>query len=189
LVGIYYYQRYTQNWRYRSLLVMSNVLPALLSLADIVLFTRLNRRLGIPDQAFVLGKEGSWAVIDKWRWMPGVVINSHLCPKGMEATMYALLAGCHNLGNRIASNAGALVLQRLGSSPSGQFNETKEFDSLWIASLLATILPLCTIVLLPYLIPDARQTDKLLDEEDRDATAGSLWKRWTARPVAVECKA
>ncbi len=47
--------------------------------------------------------------------MPGVVILSQLCPPGMEATMYALLAGCHNLGNSISANLGAYMLQLLGS--------------------------------------------------------------------------
>ena len=33
---------------------------------------------------------------------------SQLCPRGMEATMFALLAGCHNLGATISSNFGAV---------------------------------------------------------------------------------
>ena len=50
---------------------------------------------------------------------PGVVILSQLCPPGLEATMYALLAGCHNLGGAIASSTGAWVLQVLSVQPSG----------------------------------------------------------------------
>lgn len=50
---------------------------------------------------------------------PGVVILSQLCPPGLEATMYALLAGCHNLGGTIASATGAWVLQVLEVQPAG----------------------------------------------------------------------
>ena len=50
---------------------------------------------------------------------PGVVILSQLCPPGLEATMYALLAGCHNLGGTISSATGAWVLQVLEVQPSG----------------------------------------------------------------------
>merc|ERR1719356_2189817 len=102
--------------------------------------------------------------------MPGVVMTSQLCPKGMEATMYALLAGCHNLGNTISSSLGAMVLVWLGCSPSGAPGESKQFENLWLASVISMILPTATLLLIPWLIPNAKQTDKLLTEGDRRAT-------------------
>jgi len=180
LIGILSYQRFMKDWTYRNLLLMTNVALSLLSTADVILLSRLNKRVGIPDTVFVLGANVLQSVVAQWMWMPGVVILSQLCPKGMEATMYALLAGCHNLGNTIASNCGALVLHLLGCEPSGQRNETDQFKHLWVGSALATVLPMCTLLLLPWLIPDARQTDKILEEGDRDATSGSLWRRWTS---------
>jgi len=181
LIGIFLYQKYMQKWRYRELLAMSNIVLALLSISDIMLFTRLNKKWGLPDHAFVLGASVLQTVIAQWMWMPGVIINSQLCPKGMEATMYALLAGCHNLGSNIASNMGALFLQVLGCTPNGSMNETIKFGNLWIACSLSILFPVLTLALLPYLIPDALQTDRLLPEGERDATEGSLWRRWTGR--------
>merc|ERR1719450_1941102 len=125
---------------------MTNIILAILSVSDLMIFTRLNLRLGLPDHAFVLGSSVLGTIIGQWMWMPGVVIMSQLCPKGMEATMYALLAGCHNLGNTIASNCGALVLEWVGCNPSGRPGESREFDRLWVASLITTMLPLVTIV-------------------------------------------
>lgn len=181
LIGIYSYQQYMRHWTYQRLLMMTNIVLSLLSVTDIIMFTRINVRFGIPDHAFVLGASVLTTVVGQWMWMPGVVILSQLCPKGMEATMYALLAGCHNLGNTIASNCGALVLEWVGCNPSGQPGESRAFDKLWVASALSTVLPMLTLVLLPWLIPDARQTDKLLDDDDRDATSGSLWKKLTSK--------
>ena len=168
LVGIYSYQKYACNWSYRGLLLFTNVVLSLLSVTDIVMFTRLNVKLGIPDHAFVLGASVLTTVIAQWMWMPGVVILSQLCPAGMEATMYALLAGCHNLGNTIASNCGALVLEWLKCQPSGANNESAQFQNLWVGSALSTVLPMFTLALLPWLIPDAKQTDKLLEDDDRE---------------------
>merc|ERR1719409_395600 len=176
LIGIYSYQRYMREWKYRSLLLMTNLVLSVLSVLDVIMLSRLNLKLGIPDHAFVLGSSIFQTVIGQWMWMPGVVILSQLCPKGMEATMYALLAGCHNLGNTIASNCGAYVLLLLGCNPSGADAESHQFDRLWLGSALSTILPMFTLLLLPLLIPNARQTDKLLDDDDRDATSGSLWR-------------
>merc|ERR1719326_2616244 len=99
---------------------MTNIVLSLLSVTDIVMFTRLNVRLGLPDHAFVLGASVLTTVVAQWMWMPGVVILSQLCPKGMEATMYALLAGCHNLGGTVASSCGACMLKWLNVNPSGE---------------------------------------------------------------------
>eukprot|EP00928_Gymnodinium_smaydae_P016026 TRINITY_DN15972_c0_g1_i1.p1 TRINITY_DN15972_c0_g1~~TRINITY_DN15972_c0_g1_i1.p1 ORF type:complete len:569 (+),score=44.36 TRINITY_DN15972_c0_g1_i1:40-1707(+) len=180
MFGIYSYQKCVSEWSYRSLLWMTNIIVALLSVTDLIIFTRTNLKFGIPDHAFVLGSSVLGTIIGQWMWMPGIVILSQLCPKGMEAIMYALLAGCHNLGNTIASNCGALLLEYLGCQPSGAPHESSQFRYLWVGSALSTVLPLISCALIPWLIPDARQTDKLLDENDRDATAGSLWRRWTA---------
>uniref|UniRef100_A0A7S1RTX7 Uncharacterized protein n=1 Tax=Alexandrium catenella TaxID=2925 RepID=A0A7S1RTX7_ALECA len=181
LLGICTYQRYASQWTYRGLLFVSNVALSLLSVSDIILFTRLNVHFGLPDHAFVLGASVLTSVIAQWMWMPGIVILSQLCPKGMEATMYALLAGCHNLGNTVASSCGAWVLELLHCQPTGAIGESKQFEHLWVGSVLSTVLPMVTLILLPWLIPNARQTDKLLEDCERDATSGSLWKRWVAR--------
>lgn len=177
LLGIYCYQRYMSNWSYRKLLVCTNVMYAVLSSFDVLLFTRMNLKLGIPDAAFVLSSTCLGSVISQWKWMPGVVILSHLCPKGMEAIMYALLAGCHNLGNMVAASSGAYLLEVLGCSPRGAPNESKEFENLWIVSAVTTVLPVITIILLFWLIPDARQDESLMEETDRDATRGSIYRR------------
>merc|ERR1719191_1506624 len=176
LLGIFTYQKYMKDWSYHRLLLFTNVVLSVLSMSDVIFFKRLNVRWGIPDHAFVLGSSVCGTVVAQWMWMPGVVILSQLCPKGMEATMYALLAGCHNLGNTIASNCGACMLKWLHVEPSGAVGDADQFTNLWLASLLATVLPLVTLFLIPWLIPNAKQTDVLLDE-GADATTGSLWSQ------------
>ena len=108
---------------------------------------------------------------------------------GMEATMYAILAGTQNLGANLANYMGACLLkvgydglhfffvcvrfqlskphaviyaqrchtrrvyllkwaftsyasQLLQVQPEGATNEGKQFDNLWLAALLSTLLPL-----------------------------------------------
>merc|ERR1719326_1707471 len=119
---------------------MANLLISAFSILDLVLFTRTNVKYGIPDTWFVLGTSGCASIISNWQWMPNIVILSQLCPKGMEATMYALLAGCHNLGNSISEYLGAYALHVLEVQPSGTPGESKQFENLWLASLLSTLL-------------------------------------------------
>merc|ERR1719409_962534 len=127
------YTKYMRDWNYRSLLIMSNLLISVLSLTDLVIFSRRNLSVGIPDTWFVLGSSASASLVQNWQAMPTIVIMSQLCPKGMEATMYALLAGCHNLGGAISSYFGAYVLHLLKVDPQGAQGETQQFENLWLA--------------------------------------------------------
>lgn len=156
-------------------------MSALLNLTDVMFFSRMNVRLGIPDHFFVLGSEACEDLVKQWYIMPSIVVMSQLCPDGMEATMYALLAGCYNLGSNNGNNFGAVMLQWLGCTPDGSPGESAKFENLWVASLISTVMPLFTILLVPWLMPDARQTEKLLADGDRDACAGSLLRRWAGR--------
>jgi len=179
MIGIWSYQAYLKDWTYTRLLILTNVIVSCLSLLDLVLFLRWNLKIGIPDHAFVIGSQASQALVMQWMWMPGVIILSQLCPAGMEATMYALLAGCHNLGNAISANCGAYLLHLLDVNPQGNLDETHTFDKLWVATLIAIVLPFLTIFTIPWLIPNAKQTDTLLDENSsHSATAGSVFEKW-----------
>lgn len=179
LLGIWTYQRYMKTWRYRQLLLVMNMIYCVLSLTDAFFFSRLNLRLGIPDHVFLLGSTVFTNLVAQWKWMPTVVIISFLCPKGMEATMYALLAGVHNIGLPVSSTTGGLLLELLNCRPTGGDNESEQFKNLWVASLISSVLPLVTIVALFRLLPDARQDERLVDDPDFDGTQGSLWRRWT----------
>lgn len=185
LFGLATYNRYMKGWTYRGLLLFCNIVATLLSLLDVVMYTRLNLWLGIPDVAFVLGSSVSTVVIRQWQWMPGMVIMSQLCPTGMEATMFALLAGCSNIGNTIGDYAGAYVLEAFHVHPTGAAGEGAQFENLWKASVIATLLPAITILMIPYMIPQAKQTDKLLLSNPTSATAGSPLQNWLASRQGV----
>lgn len=180
LVGMATYNRFMQHWRYHSLFLFANFLVCGVNCASLLVYTRFNLVLGIPDTVFVMSTWGIWAIVHMWMWLPGVVLLSQLCPKGVEATMYALLAGCHNLGLATASYLGASMLRVLDISPNGASNEGHEFRNLWIAALIQAIAPMLTLVILPWMIPNALQTEKLLDA-DASAVDGSPWQRLMGR--------
>merc|ERR1712130_544240 len=107
----------------------TNCMSAVLSLLDLVLFKRLNVRLGIPDYLFVIGNGALEALVGQWQWMPLVVATSYACPPGMEAIIYSLLAGCSIIGQVVAANFGALLLDVLNCNPSGLANEGDQFTN------------------------------------------------------------
>lgn len=92
LVAIFIYKKYMKDWNFQTIMLVTNALVCLFSLADCIIFTRYNLELGIPDKFFVLGSSISEGVLWQWQLMPGIVMLSQFCPSGMEATMFALSA-------------------------------------------------------------------------------------------------
>jgi len=181
LVGIYLYQRYFSRMKYRDMWLMTVLVYCFLSVFDVLMFARVNTRIGIPDHTLVIGLTIFEDIVRQWQWMPQVVILSYLCPQGMEAIMYALLAGCHNLGLVISANCGALLLDSLNIKPKGMVNESEQFANLWVAATISTVLPLVAVVGLIKLVPDARQTDNILHDSELGATSGSMWRQLTGK--------
>lgn len=101
--------------------------------------------------------------------------------------MFALLAGCANIGSTIADYVGAYVLEVLHVHPTGAVGEGVQFQNLWKCSCIATMLPSLTILLIPHLIPQAKQTDRLILDNPTSATAGSPLSNWLEkRRLAAE---
>merc|ERR1740130_2362313 len=105
-----------------------------------------------------------------------------MVPKGMESTMYGLLAGCSNLGGTVSANCGALMLSRLGVNPRGATGESAMFDNLWVASAISSVLPMLFVATFWWLIPNQPQTECFKDEVADSPVAGSLWRQWTMIP-------
>jgi len=185
IMGIWLYNKCATDFTYQRMYVVGNGLYCFCSLFDIVFYLRVNKKWGINDHVFVLGSSAFQTVLGTWLWMPSTVIMSQLCPRGMEATMFALLAGCHNLGSTISSNFGAVLLEVLGINPSGAKNEEAQFEYLWVASLVACVLPAISIILVPWFIPDKKQTESILPRDDMPANEGNLWNKWFG-PAAEE---
>ncbi len=181
LIGLWTYNTYMKQWTYRGIYLVANLAVTVIHLLGLVLFTRTNVKIGISDKAFVLCGSVMNSLVSTWMWIPGVTMLAHLCPKGLEASMYALLAGCHNLGSSVAQYSGAFMLNMLGISPRGSVGESNQFDNLWKAVLISSLLPLFSLALLPLCIPAKTQTEPILDGNVHSATVGSVWRRLRAR--------
>lgn len=164
LIGVLTYNIFMSRWSYRKILLITNLLYIFTSLPNIIFFLRWNKYLGIPDTAFVLGCEAMQVVTAVWSSFPLSVIMLKLCPPGMEAAVYALLAGCSNLGSSLSQYQGAFILDVLNIKPIGAPNESAQFNNLWIAVLIAILLPIIPTLFIFILIPDVSQTDTILTE-------------------------
>jgi len=173
LIGITFYRVYMAKAHYHTIIIRINIIYSILCLLDVVFFKLWHRKLGIDDHYFVLGASASELMVVQLKWLPGMLMMSMLCTEGLEATMFSMLAACHNLGYNVSASLGGALLLLLGVSPSGKEGEDHQFDNLWIAALISTILPLLVCLLIPYMIPDCYQTESITMENEI-----SPWKRW-----------
>ncbi len=141
LVGIFLFQRYLKTVPFRKILGWSTVIAAVLGMTTLLLVTHTNRALGIDDHWFSLGDSLILTVVGQITWMPVLVLSARLCPKGVEATLFALLMSIWNLSGLLSHEFGALLTSWLGVTESN-------FERLW---LLVIITNLSTLIPLPFL--------------------------------------
>jgi len=180
LVGMVIYNRWMQRWSYPHILMFGNILTAVCNLLNCLVFSRWNLKLGINDHVFVLGSDAIQNVVQEIAWLPTMLLISQLCPKGCEATMFALLAGMSNLGASLGSYFGAYILVQLGVQPTGEANESAEFDNLWIASVVSSVGPCIPLALVYQLIPNVGQKDTVpgLASSTQGSPLNNLLVRW-----------
>jgi folate/biopterin transporter len=145
LIGIWIYQNYLKNVSFRSLLACTTLISCALGMTTLLLVTHANRSLGIDDRWFSLGDSLFLTVCGQITWMPVLVLSARLCPKGIEATLFALLMSVWNLSGLISHELGALLTAWLGVTETN-------FDNLWLLVTIAntsTLLPLAFIAWLP----------------------------------------
>lgn len=162
--GLIYYFCMT-HWRFHTILRFANLVLIVLSVPQIFLVLRWNLALGVPDWLFVLGLEAAQTVTSAWAGMPITLMVLHLCPPGIEATSFALLAGSANTGRALSQYTGAYLLEAFAVAPRGAVGEDAQFANLWKVYLIGVFLPVIPLLLIPALIPDRRQTDSVLAEE------------------------
>ena len=146
LVGVFLFQRFFKTVPFRSIFAWSTVLSAILGMTTLLLVTHANRAIGIDDRWFSLGDSLVLTVMGQIAFMPVLVLAARLCPKGVEATLFALLMSVTNLAGVVSHEFGALLMHWMAITPTN-------FENLW---LLVLITNLSTLAPLPFLgwLPD-----------------------------------
>lgn len=145
LLGIWIFQRFLKDVALRTIFLWSTLLSSSLGMTTLLLVTHANRQLGIGDRWFSLGDSLILTVMGQIAFMPILVLAARLCPKGIEATMFAVLMSLYNLAGVVSQGGGALLMHWLGVTATN-------FRQLWLLVLitnLSTLLPLPLLKWLP----------------------------------------
>mmetsp|Transcript_24420 Transcript_24420/g.44271 ORF Transcript_24420/g.44271 Transcript_24420/m.44271 type:complete len:549 (+) Transcript_24420:79-1725(+) len=165
-----------KQWSYKSICIVTICLRVMTQLALIPLLRRWTG--GSFDCVWLLSVAFLDNLVQAWRWIPKQVMAAHLAPRGVEATTLGLHAGTFNMASILSTYCGGYFLNYFGITPSGEHREGSEFLELWKVQCLASLAPLFLVFLIPILLPEKTQTEKLLEEQDESATHNSVFERW-----------
>uniref|UniRef100_A0A0E0HDP0 Uncharacterized protein n=1 Tax=Oryza nivara TaxID=4536 RepID=A0A0E0HDP0_ORYNI len=115
LLGVLLYQISLKDYPFRGVLFWGQVLSSLAGMLNLIMVTRLNTRIGIPDYVFAVIDNSVSQMVGRLKWLPLLVLCSKLCPPGIEGTFYALLMSIQNAGLLMSGWWGGLMLHLLNS--------------------------------------------------------------------------
>ena len=112
------------------------------SCTQLLLVTRANVKLGIPDKLFVAFDSVLLTGLGRVALMPVLVLAARLCPPGVEATLYAALMSLSNAGGGVGEAAGAALTAFLGVTAT-------DFTRLPLLVLICAVASVGPVLLLP----------------------------------------
>lgn len=163
VVAVAVFQSVMRDWPFRQLFWAVTLLKVAAAVVDVVIVLRWNARVGLSDKAtYMMGHNIAGSFIAQLDWMPAVVLTTKLCPRGLEATVYALLAGFQNYGVAIATSLGTALTSAVGvqAVPSKGMCQFERLPALIL--LCHVVIPLMVLPLTFVLIPNARMTDTVV---------------------------
>lgn len=164
LVGTLIYSSFFKEISFRRIFLIAQLSLAMVSMLDVMLVTRANLDIGIPDKAFVLGDAVIADVISRLKTMPVLVLCAKLCPKGVEGTLFALLMSISNFSYSVSEFWGAAICHWLSI-------QKDSYDNYWLAIVIRSLLkitPIFFLFLIPTTDPQEIVDNLNFDENDDD---------------------
>ncbi|CAE7549435.1 unnamed protein product [Symbiodinium natans] len=152
--------QYMQDWTFRQAFWVTTTIQVVASLFDLLIISRYNLELGVSDRAaYLFGDAACQSLAQQMALMPQALLTARLCPRGAEATVFAILAGFQNFGANIGSILGAQLSDYAGikCSRAGPCN----FE--WLKTLILVchmLVPLACLPLTWILVPAAVISDE-----------------------------
>jgi hypothetical protein len=114
LAGSVIYSRFVQGIGFLRIFACCQLALTACSLLELLLVSRLNLVVGVPDTAFVLGSDALAIIVSRLTMQPFLVIAGRLCPPGVEASLFAAFMSVYNVGHTVSGIFGAAVLPLFG---------------------------------------------------------------------------
>jgi len=191
MAAVVIFDRTIQFWPVRAAFWVTTVVNCASAIFELTILERWNQSMfgytvetgfnSYIDQAFfVLGANAMERLIDVLDSMPSTVLIGKLCPKGMEAQVFAILASLSNFGSNVGYINGSIMAEVFGvkmkqvpgnpvlyecDNPEGWWGISNVG---WLKIIGTAILPMLTIPFTWVLLPSMNLNDDFLGETSED---------------------
>ncbi|CAD8092194.1 unnamed protein product [Paramecium sonneborni] len=155
ILGVLLYNNYLKDVPFKKIFITTTILYYFCYQSMIILVTRKNVEWGINDKFFCLGDSVMLQLVGELNLMPILVLACRMCPKNIEATMYAMLMSTINFGSTLGSQWGALFLIILGVNQN-------DYSKLWLFIIVTGV-----FILMPLPWVGVVKEDKILQSRDQ----------------------
>lgn len=158
--GIWTYNKYLRNIGFKKIIWCTTFLSIGFNMLTIILVSRFNIKLGIPDFFFCMTADALTTALAEINTLPLLVLACNICPKNIEGTLYAFLMSVINLGSLFSNQFGSLLTSYLGITATN-FNN------------LSTLIFIANIVLLfpmpsLYLVDESKYVKEEIKSEENE---------------------
>jgi len=164
LFGVWLYNTYIKTKSIKDILFWSTIVSFPLGLLDLILISHANRAIGIPDTWFVLGDDVVLSALGEIAFLPTLVLAARLCPRGVEAVLFATLMSINNGASTVGTEIGALLTKSLGVTETN-------FDNLALLSFICNLTSLYPLVFIGWLDGVGSVSEQEIEEEEAAAAA------------------
>lgn len=147
VIGIYLYNNYLKNISYKKYFKYITIYGFLFSLTPLILVSRTNELLGLPDKMFAIGDDIILTILGQIGFMPILVLAAKISPQNIEASFYATIMSLNNLSSMISSITGGIVTKIFNVN-------SNNFDNLSYLLLFTNVVGLLPLLYLNYLPDD-----------------------------------
>jgi len=184
VIAVLIFDQVIVKWNVRPAFWVTTVFQMFSTMLEVAIIQRWNHTLfgttpGVDqtvDQWFFLfGPLCIEKIVEMLDFMPCNVLIGNLCPKNMEATIFAVLAGSQNFGSNIARVMGGVWVEYLGVTFESNSNNCTNPPVDWFFGLKGLafarvcggiILPAITVPLTFIMLPDKPLAEKYDDSAD-----------------------
>lgn len=167
LVGVWLYNQYFKSYKIKDILFWSTILSFPLGMLPVLLITHVNRDLGIPDTALIYGDDVALAALGQISFLPTLVLAARLCPKGIEAVLFATLMSIFNGAGTVGTEIGAVMTKWAGITDTN-------FDNLAWLTVICNLSSLWPLVLIGWLDGIGEVSEKEIEKADENNVDRSI---------------
>lgn len=159
IIGVIVFRKFLLKIPLRTMFFWLMVSSVVLSLPTLGLVYKWYELIGVSPQFFAMADTLIGGMLFELAFLPLLVLVARVCPKGIEATMFAVLASLMNIGLSV-SDLGGAALTTYFDVHSATETVAADYSNLHIVMWIAILSSFLPLPLLPFL-PETRTTDDL----------------------------